>query len=206
MNTAYPVADKVLARISRMGRGVVFSGVDVLDVASWPAVRQALARLARAGVIRRIGTALYHYPRINPKLGGDVPPSMDAVARAIARRTDSRIVASGVLALNMLGLSTQVPAKVVYLTNGPSRNIAVGPQTLVFRHVAPRRMSAKGSISPIVFEAFRYLRQDGIDADVIARLRRTLSPKAKAELKRALPRATLWMRPYVLRILSGKVT
>ena len=126
MNTAYPVADKVLARISRMGRGAVFSGVDVLDVASWPAVRQALARLARAGAIRRIGTALYHYPRINPKLGGDVPPSMDAVAKAIARRTDSRIVASGALALNMLGLSTQVPAKVVHLTNGPSRNTVGG--------------------------------------------------------------------------------
>lgn len=167
-------------------------------------MRQALSRLARAGTIRRIGTSLYHYPVINAKLGGELPPSADAVAQTIARRTDSRIVAAGALAANLLGLSTQVPAKRVYLTDGPSRSIAGGSYSLSFRHVSPRRMAARGVISAMVFEALRYLKQEHVTEEVITRLRRSLPLIAKAQLRRDLPHAVIWMRPLLERILEAR--
>jgi len=182
--------------------GYVFAGNDFLDLGNLVAVQQVMSRLTRNGKIRRIGTALYHYPRINEKLGGELPPAPDMVALTIARRTDSRIVPSGALAVNVLGLSTQVPAKMIYLTNGPSRDITVKPYTLRFRHVAPRRMAAKGKISAIVFEALRYLKENNITDEAIDKLRSGLSAEAKTQLKRDLSHATGWMRPYIHCILS----
>lgn len=181
--------------------GYVFTGSDFLDLGNLLAVQQVMSRLTRDGKIRRIGTALYHYPRINEKLGGELPPAADMVALTIARRTDSRIVPSGALAVNVLGLSTQVPAKMIYLTNGPSRDITVKPYTLRFRHVSPRRMAAKGKTSAIVFEALRYLKENNITDEVIDKLRSGLSVDAKTQLKRDMPHATGWMRPYIHRIL-----
>ena len=184
------------------GRGSVFTASDFFALGTWPAIRQALTRLTRQGVIRRIGVSLYHYPRINEKLGGEIPPPPDVVALAVARKTGSRIVASGALAANLLGLSTQVPAKRVYLTNGPTRMITVDPHTLSFRHVAPRRMAAKGKLSGIVFEALRYVKATNVTGDVITTLQRNLSADAKAELKRDLPHAAGWMRPYIQQIIG----
>lgn len=195
------IEEKIMAKVIRRGRGTVFFGTEFLDVGHPDAVRQALSRLARAETIRRIGSALYHYPAINDKLGGELPPSADDVARAIARRTDSRIVATGALAANLLGLSTQVPAKRVYLTNGPSRSIAVGSYSLSFRHVSPRRMAVKGEISAMVFEALRYLKQENSTEEVVTRLRRSLPLEAKVQLRRDLQYATIWMRPLVERIV-----
>ena len=196
--------DRILANVIRRGRGAVFFGMEFLTLGRPDAVRQALSRLARAGTIRRIGIGLYHYPAFNEKLGVEVSPSADSVAQAIARRTDSRIVATGALAANLLGLSTQVPAKPIYLTNGSSRKVAAGNYSIVFRHVSPRRMAVRNNISALVFEAFRYLKRENVNNDVVARLRRSLPAEAKAELRRDLQHASLWMRPLAEKIVSEK--
>lgn len=192
--------DKIMASVTRRGRGFVFFGDDFLPFGSPEAVRQALSRLTRAGTIRRIGMGLYHFPAINEKLGGELPPSMDTVARAVARRTGSRIVATGAQAANLLGLSTQVPAKPIYLTNGSSRSVAIGNYSIVFRHAGPRRMGVRNDISVLVFEALRYIGRASVDDQVVARLQRSLPADAKAELRRDLHRASIWMRPIVQRI------
>lgn len=198
--TTKSLENGIIAKVVHRGRGSVFFGVEFLDMGRPDAVRQALSRLARAGTIRRIATGLYLYPAFNGKLGGELPPSADAVAHAIARRTQSRIVPTGALAANQLGLSTQVPAKRVYLTNGPSRSIIAGPFSLTFRHVSPRRMAVRSEIGALVLEALRYLGKGNAGNDVIARLRRALPREAKADLRRDLPRAPIWMRPLVERI------
>ncbi len=192
--------DKIMASVIRRGRGSVFFGEDFLSLGSPEAVRQALSRLARSGKIRRMGVGLYYHPSFNERLGIEVSPSMDAVARAIARRTGSRIVATGAQAANLLGLSTQVPAKPIYLTNASSRSVAVGNYSIVFRHVGPRRMGLKHDISVLVFEALRYLGQANVTDQVVDRLQRSLPADAKVQLHRDLPRASLWMRPIVQRI------
>lgn len=197
---ALSLEDKIMANVTRRGRGCLFFGEDFQSFGSPEAVRQALSRLARAGAVRRIGTGLYHFPAINEKLGGELPPSMDTVARAIARRTGSRIVATGAQAANLLGLSTQVPAKPIYLTNGTSRSVAIGNYSIAFRHAGPRRMGVKHDVSILVFEALRYIGRPNVTDQVVTRLRRSLPAEAKAELRRDLPRAAIWMRPIVARI------
>ena len=196
------IEDRILAKIAHRGRGSVFFAKEFVGMGKPEAIRQALSRLTRAGTLRRIATSLYHYPASNESLGGELPPLADAVAQAIARRTDSRIVATGALAANLLGLSTQVPAKRAYLTNGPSRNIAIGSNSLSFRHVSPRRMAPRGRISALVFEALRHLRPENVTDGVIARLQRSLPAEAKAQLRRDSRHAAVWMRPLVARIIG----
>ncbi len=126
----------------------------------------------------------------------------DAVARAVARKTDSRVVSSGALAANALGLSTQVPAQLIYLTDGPPRKIRIGAQTLHFRYAAPRTMAVSGRTSAIVFQALRYLGQEGVTDSVVRKLSRTLSGKDKKTLGRDITHAVGWMRPILRRIVE----
>lgn len=207
MKNPHHLTNKLVAKIRGFGRGYVFNSTDFRNLGSRAALDQALSRLTKQGVIRRLAPGLYHYPRINPKLGGVLPPLPDAVAKAVARKTDSRVVSSGALAANVLGLTTQVPAKMIYLTDGPPRKIRVGSQTILFRYAAPRTMAVSGRISAVVFQALRHLGRDGITDSVIRRLSRTLSAKDKNILKKDIPHAVAWMRPILNQIVieSGKI-
>lgn len=110
---------QILDRIRRHGRGNVFTTKDFLSIGSRETVDQTLSRLAKAGVVRRLARGLYDYPRVNKRLGISISPDVAEIAEAMARQTGSRIAPSGATAANRLGLSTQVPAKPVYLAGWP---------------------------------------------------------------------------------------
>src|ERR1700680_3207824 len=115
------VHHEILDRIRMRGRGKVFTPKDFLDLGSRDAADKSLSRLVKGGEIQRLGRGLYHYPRVNERLGILVGPEFDEIAEALARQTGSRVVPSGAAAANRLGLSTQVPAKLVYLSDGRTR-------------------------------------------------------------------------------------
>jgi hypothetical protein len=115
----------------------------------------ALSRLAREGTVQRLGRGLYYYPKTNKRLGIAIPPDPDVIADALARQTGSRIAPSGATAANRLGLSTQVPAKPVYLTDGRSRQVRVGNFVVVVRHVAPKELPIGNRTSATVLQALR---------------------------------------------------
>ncbi len=135
---------RILARVRRKGAGAVVTPKDFLDLAGRDAVDQALSRLVRQGVLQRIGHGLYHVPRTNKRLGITVPPDPDVVAQAIGRRTGHRVALSPAAIANRLGLSTQVSAKPVYLTDGRSRSVRVGNQTIRLKHVAAKQLPRQG--------------------------------------------------------------
>src|SRR5262245_61576495 len=145
-----PIQTKILDIIRRRGRGKVFTSKDFLDLGTREAVDQALSRLARAGQIRRLGRGLYHCPRVNNALGMELAPDADEVARALARKTRSRIVPSGAVAANALGLSTQVPARPVYLTDGRTRQVRIGNTVFTVRHAAPKDLPLGSPLSAMV--------------------------------------------------------
>src|SRR5690606_37902064 len=97
--------------------------------------------LQKSGIIRRISWGLYEYPRQHRKLGL-LPPDIQQVVKAIARKDQIKVLPSGAMAANLLGLSTQVPAKVVYLTEGLSKRIKVGKQEIVFKKTTPKNLAA----------------------------------------------------------------
>lgn len=164
------------------------------------AVDQALSRLARRRKLHRLGRGLYIYPRISPLTGQMRMPTADAVARALARKLGYRILPSGPYASNMLRLSTQVPAKNVYITDGRSQTVRIGPHTLYFHHVEPSTLAGRGRVAPLVLQALRDIGRKRIaDADVI-RLRQVLSEKDRKVLLRFLVFAPAWMQPVLKAI------
>ncbi len=167
--------NKILARIRGKGRGCAFSSKDFLDLGSRNPVDKALSRLCTQGIIRRVTTGIYDLPRKDKELGGMLSPEANQVAHAIARKNGVSIQPSGALAANMLGLSTQVPAKIVYLTNGKSRTVDVGNRHLIFKRVEPREMQPGKEIGILVTQALRFLGKDQIDKNVLAHLKRLLS-------------------------------
>ncbi len=114
------VDSQVLRRIKGRGRGSVFTPADFVDLAGRAAVDQTLSRLAKASTLRRLARGVYHYPQQHRSLG-ELRPSAEVIAKALAGRDRTRLQPSGVYAANLLGLSEQVPMKVVFLTDGPSR-------------------------------------------------------------------------------------
>jgi uncharacterized protein DUF6088 len=196
------IQNKVLASILAGGKGCVSTPSDLLGVGSRAAVDQALSRLVRAGSIRRLGRGLYDLPRVHPTLG-PLSPSPDDVAKALARSGCSRLQVSGARAANLLGLSTQVPTKLVYATDGGSRRVRLGRQTIELRKAAPRRLAGAGTPAGTALQALRHLGPDGATDDVVAKLSGTLSAGDKAALKRLLPAAPAWLRPTIDRIAAS---
>ncbi|MEW6074393.1 MAG: DUF6088 family protein [Planctomycetota bacterium] len=192
-------APKVLDRLRARGRGFVFVPADLFDLGSRPAVDQALHRLVVQGAIRRLCRGIYDFPRTHPRFGA-LAPSLPDVAQASARSTRSSLLVSGAAAANHLGLSTQVPAQLVYLTDGPSRMLRVGTQTIVFRHASPRRMAGAGSTAGAVIQTLRHLGRDGIGDDVVAALRRQLAAKDRRDLRRLVSDGPAWMHSILRRI------
>lgn len=111
------VPDRIMKRVRSSGRGGVFTPSDFLNVAGRAAVDQALSRLVKNGALRRLTRGLYDYPKLHPKLGR-LSPTPDDIAQALARETGSQVQIAGARAANALGLTTQMPAKNTYLTDG----------------------------------------------------------------------------------------
>jgi hypothetical protein len=204
MKTSNPIVNKLIKRIRACGRGAVFSNADFLGLGSRAALDQALSRLARQEVICRLAPGLYHYPRINPKLGGVINPLPDAVAKAVARKSGNRIIPSGAMAANIMGLSTQVPAKAIYLINGQPRKVRFGSQTVIFRSAAPRTMAVSGRVSAIVFQALRHMGRGNVTDSMVSQLQRTLSAKDKRVLRKDICHAAAWMKPILVRIAGDE--
>ena len=194
------VQDGILDHLRHRGCGKVYTTKDLGQFGNRAAVDQALSRLARDGTVQRLARGLYYYPKTNPRLGIVVSPNADEIAAALARQTGSRIAPSGALAANRLGLSTQVPAKHVYLTDGRSREVRVGNQMFAMKHVAPKELPLGNPVSAAVIQALRYLGSDSIDDAVISRLRRRLSAKQRQQLLRDARYTTDWIADIVRKI------
>ncbi len=197
-----PVPASILRRLHGWGRGRVFLPGDLLDLGSRGAIDVALHRLERAGTIRRLARGVYDYPRIHPQLG-PLSPSTDEMAQAIARRTKSTVVRSGAAAANLLGLTTQVPGRAVYLTDGRSRVVRVGGREIRFAHASPMTLAGGDTTPGLVLRALRHLGQDAVEPQAIRRLRDALDTDDKAALVRLRFDAPAWLRPLLQDIAEA---
>jgi hypothetical protein len=195
------ITDRITRLIRAKGPGSVFTPTDFLDLGSRAAIDQTLSRLVKSGRLRRLARGLYDYPRIHSKLGA-LAPSPDAVADAFARETGSRLQVAGAQAANALGLSTQVPARSVYLTDGPSRRVALGKRIVDVRHASPKHLVAPGSMAGTVIQALRHLGAEAAPAVIDAAGPR-LTSADKRTLAKSAKQAPAWMRPALNRI-SGQ--
>ena len=185
---------KVLSRIYGRGRGAVHVPGGFLDLGSRESIDLALHRLVKQGVIRRLARGVYDYPKRHPQLG-DLTPSAETIARALAGRDRARLQPAGAYAANLLGLTEQVPARAVFLTDGLSRTTTVGRMTIELRRTTPRNMAAAGRLSGLVIQAFRELGKEHVTQDRIDHLKRTLPATERRGLLKDIKLAPAWMHP-----------
>ena len=189
---SYSTNKKVLAKIYGHRRGWVFTPEDFKGVGTRDAVASALKRHKQTGLIRQLARGVYDYPRVDSELGV-LSASSDAIAKALAGRDALRLQPSGAYAANLLGLSTQVPMKIVYLTDGRSRTVQVGKRQIILKQTSPRNMATAGKISGLVIQALRYLGQPHATREVVAQLDRRLDDAARKQLMKDIRYAPGWM-------------
>lgn len=183
---------KVRSRIYGNGRGWVFTPNSFRGVGSRDAIDSAISRLWKEGTIRKLARGLYDYPVQDPVLG-TVAPSADQITRALVVRDVIRLQPSGAYAANILGLSEQVPSRVVFLTDGPARKVVLGKREIILQRTTPRNMATAGRKSGTIIQALRYLGKDQVDDRVMAILRRQISDEEMPKIHRDLRHAPEWI-------------
>jgi hypothetical protein len=192
----------VLRRIRSRYAGRVFTASDFLDLGNRHAVDVALGRHARAGAIRKLARGLYDLPRRDSQLGL-LSPSVDSIAKALRGRDAVRLQPAGAYAANLLGLSDQVPMRVVFLTDGIARRVRVGNLQIILKRTTPRNMATGGRISGLVIQGLRHVGRRRVDDRVLSTLRGRLTASDKRALLRDLRFAPVWIARIMRQIAEA---
>ena len=194
---------KILAKMKKAKRGTLFFTNDFIAFGKPDAIRQALQRLVKSGEIDRLAAGIFVRPA-KDDLIGKVMPDIEDVAKAIARRDRARIVPTGDYALNRLGLSTQVPMNIVYLTDGTARKIKIGNYTIVFKKVAPKNVAAIGEVSRLVIQALKTIGSQNITEKEILHVQTVLQSEKPTHLEYDIRLVPAWiqeiMKPSLKKI------
>ena len=195
------IDSKVVSRIYGHGRGWVFTPNHFKDLGSRDAVASALKRHKQSGLIRQLARGVYDYPKIDPELGL-LEPSTDDIAQALAGRDATRLQPSGAYAANLLGLSTQVPTKIVYLTDGRPRTVQIGKRQITLKQTTPRNMATAGRISGLVIQALRHLGSRHVDAAIIEAVKKRLSASDRKRLLADIRHAPAWIADIIRKVAA----
>lgn len=183
-------------------RGTLVFPEDFTAYGSSEAIRKALDRLEDKKTLARVAHGIYVRPKQSDLLGS-LLPSVEEVAEAIAKRDRIRTIPSGTYALNALGLSTQVPMKIVLLTDGSPREIKVGKRTIKFKKTTPKNLLAKGKISRLVIQALKEIGNGNISEQEEAKIIALLKTETPTNLKHDIALAPVWIQKIMKKVLNN---
>ena len=192
---------KILEKIKKAKRGSLFYTEDFLSFGNYKAVSKALERLVNEEQLSRVSRGIFAVLEKDPHLG-EVFPTAEKIAESIRKRDKARIIPTGSLALNALGLSTQIPTNLVYLTDGSARTIKVGNRTIVFKKASPKNLSAIGSISGIVIQALKEIGKENITEVEIQTILNHLEKEESYRLEHDIKLAPEWIRIIMRKALK----
>lgn len=195
------VENKVLEKLKNLQKGSVLFADDFLDVGNPQSINKALFRLKQKDILIRLAHGIYSYPKKDKDLG-ILYPSTEEIAIAIAKRDKARIIPTGVQALNKLGLSTQIPLKVVFLTDGAARSIKIGKRTVTFKKTSPKNLMVKGEISGLVIQALKSIGQDKIEENILSKLLAILQKEKKENIRHDAKLAPAWINTILMRAIK----
>ena len=197
------ISQKLKKRIESLGSNAAFIANDFLDIAEYETVRKALNRFADEGKIIKVLRGLYYCPRYSELLKEYEAPSPHHVALAIARKFNWNIAPSGMTALNMLGLSTQVPAKWGYISDGAYNSFKYGNTTIEFKHRNNREITGMSYKTALIIQGIKALGKGNVDRSAIERIRASLTESERQKLvKEAMP-TTVWVYQTIKTICGG---
>jgi hypothetical protein len=194
------IEKRIIGKIRAKGRGWAFSHKDFATYAVRSTVGWVLYNLHEKGTIRRVSRGIFDYPRFSKKLNRELPPDIDQVARALARKSNLSIEPSGQAALNILGLSTQVPAKYLYRWNGPNQTYKIDRTELIFRKTRTKDIGFQHYESSLIVQALRSLGKERVDEKTISHIRGWLDPKLRSRVLKDTASVTSWIHDSIRQI------
>lgn len=194
------ISESIFYFIAGHGRGWAFSSSDLAGRFSRQQIDNALSDLAEDNKIRRVARGLYDYPRFSDLLQKTLSPDIDQVANAYARKFNWRIEVSGESALNLLDLSTQIPAQYVYLSNGPSKSYDVMGVLLNFKKSSLKDIGFKHRESTLIVQALKALGKEHLSAEVFAKIREKIAKESFAKILRDTQGSTGWIYESIKQI------
>lgn len=163
------------------------------------AVNKAMERLTQSGMLIRLAQGIYLYPQIDTRLGlGVLYPTVETIAREIAKRDKARIVPTGIYALNALGFSTQIPMNVVFLTDGAARKIKIGNgQGIVFKRTVAKNLSYKNDVLILVVAALKEIGEGNVTTEQLTKIKDLISKEKQEDIKADLKLAPAWIKKLI---------
>lgn len=181
--------------------GQLFFLSDFRGLGSEAAIRKSFSRLSKTGKVKRIAQGIYLIPKIDPVLG-ELMPSMESVAETIAKKEHIRIKPVGAFALHKLGLTTQIPMKLVYLTDGPARIVRIGKNTIKFKPTTPKKLSMEGKLSSLIIQALEELGTENLDPNIKHRIKELLFKEDHKKLLKDIKLAPANISDFVFALLK----
>ena len=194
----------IIKYIKQNRRGKIFFADEFRKFGSNEAVRQALSRLCKKNFLVRLSAGIYLYPQIDSEIGV-IYPSIETVAKTISKREKTRMIPTGAYALNALGLSTQVPAKAVFLTDGTARVVKVGKRaTVKFKRTVAKNLSYKGKISLLAISAFKEIGKEKASAEQLQKIKEALQQEKRENIIHDAALAPVWISSIILKIIENE--
>lgn len=203
-NDMQPIEEKIKKRIYGVGRGYAFSKKDFSGLGQHKTIDKVLSRLQADGFIRRVIPGIYDYPKFSDLLKREMSPDIDQVARALARKFGWSIQVSGNTALNVLGLSTQVPAKYLYYSNGRGRTYKVGNIELEFEKTVLSDIGFKYPESDLVVQAIKALDKKNLTENEKQKIRDYFSPEKHVRILKDTQYTTSWVYEVIKSIFKNQ--
>lgn len=195
-----PLETKILHSLRRWGRGCVFSNSDFFAYAPGASIARCLHDLKQKGTIRPLLRGVYEYPKYSKLLQEELAPDLHLAAATLARKHKWHIQPSGNAALNYWGLSTQLPTRILYFSDGPSQTYTIDGRTLQFKHISAKESHLGDTECEMFIQAIKELGERALTEAYIGRIRAILTPKLRCKVQKALPLLTEKIRS-ILRII-----
>lgn len=193
--------DKVFYFISGHGRGWSFSSSDLIHKFTRQEIDNTLSDLVKRDKIRRVARGIYDYPRYSELLKKELSPDIEQVAHAYARKFNWKIEVSGDTALNILGLSTQVVGKYIYLSNGSNKNYTLeNGTTIEFKKSSLKNIGFKHKESSLIVQALKALGKNRVDESIIKAIREQIEPNQFKKILNDTKSSTVWIYETIKKI------
>lgn len=199
----HSIHNQIEEKIKTLKKGRIMFVSDFIELGTAENVKKVLLRLEKKEVLIRLAHGIYLYPK-KDKVLGTLFPSTEEIALAIAKRDKARIISTGVQALQQLGLSTQVPMNVVYLTDGAPRKIKIGKRTIAFKKTTPKNLTIKDKKLNIVIQALKELGKENVDENAKQKIKKVLKQMTIESIKEDSIAAPTWIRNTILELINQK--
>jgi hypothetical protein len=200
----HSVEAAVKNRIIEHSPGWCFTPMHFADLGSDASIRKALSQLEKQKFIRRLARGLYDYPTKHDTLGV-IPPDLNEVAKAIAEKDSVQIQPAGAHAANLVGLTMQVPGRIIFLTEAAAKKVKIGNQEIIFKKTTKKNMLSAGTREGLLTQALKNLGKDHIDKKARAQISKFLKSSTEEEIKKNMKFAPAWIRALVFEIMEFKL-